>query len=272
MKRKFLPLLAALLVLAAAAPALAEVMNYIPAFADRYNAYAMANPYKTYGDILTAVNLKLDEENYSNIYTTNEPESLTVLVSKHYAIAKDYKPKQLTSVNRQYAQSGVRLRKDCYEAFLMMAKDMEQEGLTLYIKSGYRTNRKRGGINSLWYAWPGHSEHQTGLAFDLRKKNVSYQYLSEYRYETTREYAWLCENAYRYGFILSYPAGKSDITGFGFEPWHWRYIGVDIATDMREKGFVTYHEYWANYMIQNTDDYSELQPQKDLTLVYAKGV
>lgn len=202
-------------------------------------------------DVVVAVNLKLDEANYSNIVTIENPESTTVFISKHYGLPRSYKPQNLVSVDRAYAQSGVRLRSDCYKAYLSMAQDMEKEGLTLYIKSGYRTNRKRGGPNDLWYVWPGHSEHQTGLAFDLRKKNVTYSSLGEYKYHKTEEYAWLCEHAYRYGFILSYPYDKTDITGIGYEPWHWRYVGVNVATDMKEKGFDTFHEYWATYLIQD---------------------
>lgn len=225
--------------------------NYIASFEDRYQKYAAKHPETPYSDVLISVNLKLDEGNYKNILTTTRPGALDVLVSKHYALPRKYKPENLVSVDRKYAQGGVTLREDCYRAFLSMAQDMEKEGLALYIKSGYRTNRKRGDANSGWYAWPGHSEHQTGLAFDLRKKNVTYETMWEYKYHKTDEYAWLCENACQYGFILSYPEGSTSITGFNYEPWHWRYIGVEIATDMRDKGFKTYHEYWAAYKIQD---------------------
>ena len=189
--------------------------------------------------------LKLDEPNYKNPVIWEDPSSITVFISKHYKISPKYRPENLVTVDRKYAQNGVRLREDCYEYLLKMANDMDAEGLTLYIKSGFRTNKKRGGPNSLWYAWPGHSEHQTGLAFDLRKKGKTYSTLVAYKYEQTKEFAWLCDNAYKYGFIQSYPKDKSNITGFNFEPWHWRFIGIDIATDMRNKGFKTYHEYWA---------------------------
>ncbi|MEA4970622.1 MAG: M15 family metallopeptidase [Candidatus Pelethousia sp.] len=226
--------------------------NYIAALENRYQRYAAKHPEMEYADAVVAVNLKLDEGNYENVLTATKPDSLEIFVSKHYALPRKYKPENLVSVGRKYAQGGVTLREDCYSAFLSLAQDMEKEGLTLYIKSGYRTNTKRGGANSGWYAWPGHSEHQTGLAFDLRKKNVTYETMWEYKYHKTDEYAWLCENAYKYGFILSYPEGASNITGFNYEPWHWRYIGVEIATDMKEKGFTTYHTYWATYKIQDS--------------------
>lgn len=225
--------------------------NYIEEFADRYAAYARKKKGMAYQDVLVAVNLGLDRPNYKNVIMVQHPQSVAVFVSKHYKLPLQYKPDDLILVDRKYAQSGVRLRKDCYQAFLRMVKDMEQEGMSLYIKAGYRINRKRTKGDSIWYAYPGHSEHQTGLAFDLRKKNVTYKTLGEYDYEKTREYAWLCEHAYRYGFILSYPKGKTQITGFGYEPWHWRYVGTKIATDMKQKGFTTFHEYWATYLIQD---------------------
>ena len=224
--------------------------NYIEEYAHRYAAFAKKKKDMGYQDVLIAINLGLDRPNYEDAIMVRNPESTAAFVSKHYKLPLKYKPDDLVAVDREYAQSGVRLRQDCYFAFLSMAKEIEKEGMQLYIKAGYRVNRKRTGGDSLWYAFPGHSEHQTGLAFDLRKKNVTYQTLGEYDYEKTCEYAWLCENAYRYGFILSYPKGKTEITGFGYEPWHWRYVGKEIATDMKAKGYKTYQEYWATHLIQ----------------------
>ncbi|HWR22557.1 MAG TPA: M15 family metallopeptidase [Feifaniaceae bacterium] len=225
--------------------------NYIEEFAGRYAAFAKKKKDKSYRDVLIAVNLGLDRPNYKDAILIKKPEDTAVFVSKHYRLPLSYKPEDLVAVDKKYAQSGVRLRADCCRAFLSMANDMEKEGMQLYIKAGYRVNRKRTGGDSLWYAFPGHSEHQTGLAFDLRKKNVTYKTLGAYDYEKTREYAWLCKNAYRYGFILSYPEGKSELTGFGFEPWHWRYVGAETAADMKSKGFSTYQEYWATYLVQD---------------------
>ena len=142
--------------------------NYIDRYADRYVAYAQKHKKLPYASVLIAVNLGLDQPNYKDVHVLKNTQSLTALVNKHYALPKQFRPKQLVAVDSKYAQPGVKLREDCYAAFLLMARDMEKEKMTLYIKSGYRTNRKRGGANSMWYAWPGHSEHQTGLAFDLR--------------------------------------------------------------------------------------------------------
>ncbi len=226
-------------------------INYIGSYAQRYAAYAEKYSDMPYANVLAEVNLGLDQPNYENVCLLKDPKSVTVLVNKHYSLPKKYRPEKLIAVDSQYAQPGVMLREDCYAAFLSMVEAMKKEGMFLYIKSGYRVNRKRGGADSLWYAWPGHSEHQTGLAFDLRKKGVSHKTLSEYNFEKTEEYAWLCEKACHYGFVLSFPDNKSDMTGFGFEPWHWRYVGPDIAMDMKNYEFDTFQEYWATCLIQN---------------------
>ncbi|MBR5291382.1 MAG: M15 family metallopeptidase [Clostridia bacterium] len=251
--KKFLSLILAGIMALCCTPALAgytitPYVNVLEENALRYAEYARDNPDLPYKDVVVAVNLKLDEENYQNIIISRHPESLTVLLSKHYAIDKDYRPDNLVTIDSKYG-SGIQLRADCYDAFLEMAAAMEAEGLVPYIHSGYRINTKRGGPDSLWYAWPGHSEHQTGLAFDLKRKGHNYDTLGEHKYQRTDEYAWLCENAWRYGFVHSFPKDKSSVTGFGFEPWHWRYTGKDISTAMKANGYDTYYEYWADRML-----------------------
>ena len=76
---------------------------------------------------------------------------------------------------------------------------------------------------------PGASEHQTGLAFDVTVETGD-------GFESTPQYAWLTQHAHEYGFIQRYPANKSAITGISYEPWHYRYVGVDAATRMWQSG------------------------------------
>lgn len=266
--KKLLSLLLAVVIVLCSASAfgsgtITPYMNRLEENSERYAKYAEKNPSLSARDAVIAVNLKLDEKNYKNIIISEHPESLTVLLSKHYAIDQSYRPDNLVNVDSKYGASHIQLRSDCYEAFLEMAAAMENEGLVPYIHSGYRINTKRGGPDSPWYAWPGHSEHQTGLAMDLKRKGREYDTLGEHHYQRTDEYAWLCENAWRYGFIHSFPKGKTDITGFGFEPWHWRYIGKDISTAMKANGYETYYEYWAERMlgITVTADGTPIQAQ-----------
>lgn len=128
------------------------------------------------------------------------------------------------------------------------------DGVTLKLQSAYRSITYQAGlfenkvervkkagtpeedaeaIAAMEVARPGESEHHTGLAFDI----VCSEYTElESEFEQTDAFAWLRENAYRYGFILRYPSDKSEITGIVYEPWHWRFVGMAAAAAMQESG------------------------------------
>ena len=86
-------------------------------------------------------------------------------------------------------------------------------------------------------------EHQTGLALNISTRLKE----GEETFEDTEAYTWLLDNAYKYGFILRYPKDKEDITGFAFEPGHYRYVGIDVATKIHEED-ITFDEYYAYYL------------------------
>ena len=131
-----------------------------------------------------------------------------------------------------------------------MIKDAKKDGAKLSVLSSFRTwntqttlfknnKKKNGEAHALMYsAKPGHSEHQLGLAIDFNKASM--------KFEGTKECEWLKQNAYKYGFIMRYPKGKEYITGFAYEPWHYRYLGVEIATKVYEEN-ITYEEYLVKY-------------------------
>lgn len=101
-----------------------------------------------------------------------------------------------------------------------------------YLSEGYASyNAEREAAK--WVAFPGTSEHQTGLAVDI--VSIHYQLLDENQ-EDTPEQKWLMENSYKYGFILRYPTDKSHITGINYEPWHYRYVGKEVAKEIYEQG------------------------------------
>lgn len=101
-----------------------------------------------------------------------------------------------------------------------------------YLSEGYDSyNAEREAAK--WVAFPGTSEHQTGLAVDI--VSIHYQLLDENQ-EDTPEQKWLMENSYKYGFILRYPTDKSHITGINYEPWHYRYVGKEVAKEIYEQG------------------------------------
>ena len=150
----------------------------------------------------------------------------------------------------------------CADALLRMIADCQEAGYRPYICSSYRTQAMQEGlfynklvrVASMGYSWddapgiaaqsvatPGTSEHQLGLAADII--DSEYTYLDEGQ-ERTGTQRWLMENAWRYGFILRYPNGTTDITGIIYEPWHYRYVGERFAKDIYEKG-VTLEEYIA---------------------------
>ena len=154
-----------------------------------------------------------------------------LVANKTYELPSNYNP----GVNPQ-AQS----------AFNNMSSAAAQEGINLYIVSGFRSYSTQASIYNNYVARdgkaaadrysarPGHSEHQTGLAFDLNSLSQSF--------ENTPEGKWLAANCYKYGFIIRYPKGKENITGYMYEPWHVRYLGTDTATKVYNSG-LTLEEY-----------------------------
>ncbi|WP_339196362.1 M15 family metallopeptidase [Solibacillus sp. FSL R5-0449] len=138
-------------------------------------------------------------------------------------------------------------------AFEKMAKAAKENGLELVAFSGFRSYEyqqtlydryvKRDGKEAAdrYSARPGYSEHQTGLAFDIGEKGREELWLTN-EFGDTEAGQWLAQNAHKYGFILRYPKGKEEITGFMHESWHFRYLEGELATKVYEAG-VTLEEY-----------------------------
>ena len=135
------------------------------------------------------------------------------------------------------------------EAFNKMQAAAKVDGLNIYISSGFRSysyqktlynnyvNRDGVVAADTYSARAGHSEHQSGLAFDVNTINDSFA--------NTEEGKWLNDNCYKYGFILRYPKGKSDETGYQYEPWHFRYVGVELAEKLYNNGnWITVEDYF----------------------------
>jgi D-alanyl-D-alanine carboxypeptidase len=166
---------------------------------------------------------------------------------------KKYSPKNLVRVAK-YNPLGRTLQKDAAESVVRLGNAMKAAGKgTLVVQSGFRSYSSqqkihRAKVRSLGKAKgealaarPGYSEHQTGLAADFAAKGVSTIKIS---FGKTKAGIWLAENSFRYGFILRYPKGKTEITGYRYEPWHFRYVGVDVATRMHESGITTLEEFF----------------------------
>lgn len=181
-----------------------------------------------------------------------------VLINKQHSIPEDYSFNLATIAGRM--QCDERILDDLSD----MLQDARDEGVNLDIRSPYRTHdyqsvlferkidryMKRGmsymeayQLSSQAVTLPGNSEHEVGLAFDIVCDTYT---LLEEGFADTDAGKWLAANSYRYGFILRYPKGKEYVTGIEFEPWHFRYVGVEAATYITEQG-ITLEELWEEF-------------------------
>lgn len=171
-----------------------------------------------------------------------------VLVNKQIALPSDYQPSDLVTANIDFVDSATgerkMLRKEAARAIESLMKDAKASGVELKGTSAFRTYAyqvqlfnayvaRDGKDKAMKYsAPPGHSEHQTGLAIDISSASVGYQLTQEF--EQTTEGKWLADNAHKYGFIIRYQRAYETETGYMYEPWHLRYIGVDHATNVHK--------------------------------------
>lgn len=220
---------------------------YRPELAGRYGACQAAHPDWTAARSVLWVNMELDHPFYTGTDTVEQPDSLTVLVNKYRLLPADYAP-QVESVGASYGSGS--LRPQAAAAFRAMADAARADGISLRSVSAYRSYARQESTYNRWLsqdsqasvdtysARPGASEHQTGLALDINVASL------KAHFEDTPAYAWLAEHCAEYGFILRYPQGKEHITGYQFEPWHYRYVGVEVAQVCMDRG-LTLEEYFA---------------------------
>lgn len=231
--------------------------NFYPEQFQRYINYHIKMPAYTVREVIFRVNLGLDYPFYENVTTIGQPYELLVLVNKYNQLPSNFEQYNLVNMNRAYTASDAKqylLAGVAYEKYIEMADAARNDGLSMRVVSAYRTEnyqrslynnkvRATGKVNADDYsARPGFSEHQTGLAVDINSTRGSFEYTAEFR--------WLQQHAHEYGFILRYPKGKEWITGYSYEPWHYRYVGVDAAKIIYEEG-ITYEEYYAKYVSVN---------------------
>ena len=198
-------------------------------------------------EVIEFVNTKRDNEFYTNTTPSNIEQAQLMLVNKYHLLNKDFQANDIVNVSSTYGYANNSLNKEAYEAFKQLANDAKKEGHTIVILSSYRTYEYQEKLwnrdkDDTYVARPGASEHVTGLAIDVsdfNDKNDSFK--------DTESYTWMINNCYKYGFILRYPENKENITGYSYEAWHYRYLGIDLATKVYNEG-ITYDEYYAYYM------------------------
>lgn len=171
-----------------------------------------------------------------------------IIVNKTYALPAGYIP-QDTEVPVTSEWSTTSLNKELMQAYRQLKQAAAAQNLNIYISSGYRSyNTQKNLYNNYvsrdgkakadtYSARAGHSEHQTGICFDLNTIDDSFQY--------TDEGIWVNDNAYKYGFIIRYPKGKEHLTGYQYESWHLRYVGMEMAEKLYNNGdWITMEEYF----------------------------
>lgn len=182
---------------------------------------------------------------------------LALLVNKSHPLPDTYVPSDLVPVNIPFAYVGDDfrnyMREPAARALEKVFQEAEATGLNLIGVSGYRSYERQKNIyeqnlavkgeahTSLYSARPGTSEHQTGLAMDISTPSIHSALTTDF--QDTPEGKWLRENAPTFGFVLRYPAGRENITGYAYEPWHFRYIGKNLAAYLKKES-LTLEEYY----------------------------
>ncbi|MCR1934721.1 M15 family metallopeptidase [Clostridium tepidum] len=196
-------------------------------------------------------NKKIDKKESNN---KNLNQRL-LLVNRDNRLDENYFPRDLTVPNVRFLGNRnfqiKRLRREASEALENLFQEAKKENIILLGVSGYRNYNYQVNVynNSVYrngkehadnyVAQPGASEHQTGLAMDI----VSTEYINlDENFVNTKAYKWLKQNCYKHGFIIRYPKEKEYVTGYKFEPWHIRYVGVEAATEIMNRG-ITLEEY-----------------------------
>ena len=221
---------------------------------ERYINYFQNNKSLSSKEIVTNVNSNLDYTFYKDYNMTDTSKDTLMIVNKHYKLDNNYVPENLVTIEPTYGYQ-FEIRQDVYEAFKNMYNAAKSDGISMFIVSPYRSYKLQNsiynnyvaidGINKAdtYSARPGFSEHQSGLAVDLAPK----AYMDLDTFVTSPSYNWMIENSYKYGFILRYPQNKEYITGYMYEPWHYRYVGVEAATIIKNED-LTFEEYYEYYV------------------------
>lgn len=191
-------------------------------------------------------------------FSTTDPTSLWVIVNKQHPLQPaTYAPSDLRYPNvtlRVPGQTEMQMRNAAATALEKMFAGAESAGYKLQVSTAYRGYSYQKTLYDGYVAnagqaaadqesaRPGYSEHQTGLAVDIRSQSDKCSL--EACFGTMPEGKWLAANAYKYGFLLRYPADKVSVTGYEYEPWHFRYIGVDLSQELHKQNIQTLEEFF----------------------------
>lgn len=224
----------------------------------KYIEYINMHEKENLDTVIALTNTHASSGWYNQDYDTDITKGDLILVNKFYHLSSDYIRDDLKNASLQYSYSNNKVSEKVLDAFEEMRQDVMNElNVKLMINSSYRSYEEQEEIYnefkkvSLKYAdsyaaRPGYSEHQTGLAIDI----TSLEHPSSKSFSESDEYKWLIDNCYKYGFILRYPEGKDNITGYKTESWHFRYVGLEAAKKIHDEN-ITFDEYYAYYVEGN---------------------
>ena len=202
-----------------------------------------------------ALGLTLMFDSWGYVRPHQDPTDILILVNKQNrapAVPVTLVKPDVTPTRESVAEN-IYMRPEAASALEALFEGAAEAGLTLYATSGYRSYSTQKAIfdrkaaergeqaANRSVAKPGYSEHQTGLAMDIEGETTLGTGLTE-AFGESPEGIWVAEHCHEYGFIIRYPKDKTNITGYIYEPWHIRYVGVEAATEITELG-VTFEEY-----------------------------
>lgn len=198
---------------------------------------------------------KASKEKREALIAEAQKRGLLILVNKQNPVEANYKPEDLVSI-KYYAsdrsEASRYMRKEAADHFHTLVETAKTKGFEIVMTTAYRSYDFQKQLYDNYVATegqeaadtfsakPGRSEHQTGLSTDVSSPSVNYSISNEYG--DTEEGKWLAENAHQFGFIIRFPKGKEDITGYQYEPWHIRYVGETVAEEIYKKD-ITLEEF-----------------------------
>lgn len=187
-------------------------------------------------------------DNTNTVYYTADGNSLTALVNKEYSLFSSYYPSDLVYLSDydiQTVYEQMTVRDVVIDDLFAMNEEIEKLGMNISILSSYRSYDTQVTTYNYWVsqygvdeadrasARPGHSEHQLGTTIDITTHTIENSLSSDFG--TTDVGVWLAQNSWRYGFVLSYPLGSEAVTGYMWEPWHFRYVGKLHAKNIHDR-------------------------------------
>lgn len=229
---------------------------YKDEYENDYKEYREKNKDLSIEKVITNVNIGLNYDYYTHTKATEDLNTNTILVNKYNYLTEDYVPENLQTVDKKYSSKTLQLVDYAKEAFEELSEAAAKENYTVLAMSSYRSyqyqynlyNRyvSTDGVEAAdtYSARPGYSEHQTGLAVDVYNGKEDFT-----NFEKTKEYNWMQDNAYKFGFILRFPKDKVLETGYQYESWHYRYVGKEIAKYIHDNN-LCFEEYYATHLIK----------------------